>query len=210
MQGRLKRFRDPRGSRVEDEIRSTVNAAIDALPEDLRTAIVLRELEGLSYEEIAAPWPCPWGPCARASSERAGPSTRRLREVFEVASAVRRNSDDESSTAVIGHVRRRAGAGECELLARRCRARATEARWGRYAVVGAAIRSERGRTVNAPLAGLVSAVIPGRAGARRGARRAAHRGALVAAGGGGPLVAAGVAAVSVLWFARPGPACRGP
>jgi RNA polymerase sigma-70 factor (ECF subfamily) len=38
-----------------------VNRAIDRLPEDLRTAIVLRELEGLSYEEIAASMNCPIG-----------------------------------------------------------------------------------------------------------------------------------------------------
>jgi len=38
-----------------------VNRAIDQLPEDLRTAIVLRELEGLSYEEIAESMQCPIG-----------------------------------------------------------------------------------------------------------------------------------------------------
>jgi RNA polymerase sigma-70 factor (ECF subfamily) len=38
-----------------------VNRAIDQLPEDLRTAIVLRELEGLSYDEIAAAMNCPVG-----------------------------------------------------------------------------------------------------------------------------------------------------
>ena len=43
------------------EIGATVNAAIDALSEDLRQAIVLREIEGLSYEEIAAVMNCPIG-----------------------------------------------------------------------------------------------------------------------------------------------------
>ena len=38
-----------------------VNRAIEQLPEDLRTAIVLRELEGLSYDEIAAAMNCPVG-----------------------------------------------------------------------------------------------------------------------------------------------------
>jgi len=38
-----------------------VNRAIDQLPADLRTAIVLRELEGLSYDEIAAAMNCPVG-----------------------------------------------------------------------------------------------------------------------------------------------------
>lgn len=43
------------------EIARTVNAAMDALPDDLRQAIMLRELEGLSYDEIAAAMNCPIG-----------------------------------------------------------------------------------------------------------------------------------------------------
>jgi RNA polymerase sigma-70 factor (ECF subfamily) len=43
------------------EIARTVNAAMEALPEDLRQAIVLRELEGLSYDEIAIVMNCPIG-----------------------------------------------------------------------------------------------------------------------------------------------------
>ena len=38
-----------------------MNRAMDALPEDLRTAITLREIEGLSYEEIANVMNCPIG-----------------------------------------------------------------------------------------------------------------------------------------------------
>jgi RNA polymerase sigma-70 factor (ECF subfamily) len=38
-----------------------VEKAMEQLPEDLRTAIVLRELEGLSYEEIAEAMDCPVG-----------------------------------------------------------------------------------------------------------------------------------------------------
>ncbi|MCL4760180.1 MAG: RNA polymerase sigma factor RpoE [Burkholderiales bacterium] len=43
------------------QIAETVNRAMDALPEDLRTAITLREIEGLSYEEIASLMNCPIG-----------------------------------------------------------------------------------------------------------------------------------------------------
>lgn len=43
------------------EIAAVVNAAMDALPDDLRQAIALREIEGLSYEEIAAAMDCPIG-----------------------------------------------------------------------------------------------------------------------------------------------------
>src|SRR5579864_3338747 len=60
----VSRLRDPEtpeGLALTEEIRDTVNHAIETLPEDLRTAIVLRELEGLSYEEIAASMDCPVG-----------------------------------------------------------------------------------------------------------------------------------------------------
>ena len=43
------------------QIAATVNRAMEALPEDLRTAITLREIEGLSYEEIATLMNCPIG-----------------------------------------------------------------------------------------------------------------------------------------------------
>lgn len=43
------------------QIGETVQAAMEALPEDLRTAISLREIEGLSYEEIAQVMDCPIG-----------------------------------------------------------------------------------------------------------------------------------------------------
>ncbi len=46
---------------LTDEIRAVVEEAMEQLPEDLRTAIVLRELEGLSYEEIAEAMDCPLG-----------------------------------------------------------------------------------------------------------------------------------------------------
>jgi RNA polymerase sigma-70 factor (ECF subfamily) len=43
------------------QIAQAVNAAVDALPEELRTAITLREIEGMSYEEIAQFMDCPIG-----------------------------------------------------------------------------------------------------------------------------------------------------
>jgi RNA polymerase sigma-70 factor (ECF subfamily) len=83
MQGRMKDSETPEGLVLTDEIRSTVNAAIDALPEDLRTAIVLRELEGLSYEEIAAAMDCPVGTVRSRIFRAREAIDRRLREVFE-------------------------------------------------------------------------------------------------------------------------------
>lgn len=61
MQARLKDIDSPERMMLTEEIRSTVNKAIDKLPEDLRTAIILREMEGMSYEEIAQAMECPVG-----------------------------------------------------------------------------------------------------------------------------------------------------
>lgn len=51
----------PEAVLASKEIAAAVNAAIDALSEDLRQAIVLREIEGLSYEEISEVMNCPIG-----------------------------------------------------------------------------------------------------------------------------------------------------
>jgi RNA polymerase sigma-70 factor, ECF subfamily len=83
MQGRMRDSETPEGLVLTDEIRSTVNAAIEALPEDLKTAIVLRELDGLSYEEIAAAMDCPVGTVRSRIFRAREAIDRRLREVFE-------------------------------------------------------------------------------------------------------------------------------
>ncbi|WP_295543686.1 RNA polymerase sigma factor RpoE [uncultured Thiohalocapsa sp.] len=59
--GRLREQATPERELLTDEIADNVQAALDGLPEDLRTAIVLRELEGMSYEEIATAMSCPIG-----------------------------------------------------------------------------------------------------------------------------------------------------
>lgn len=51
----------PESLLASKQIAATVNAAIEALSEDLRQAITLREIEGLSYEEIADIMSCPIG-----------------------------------------------------------------------------------------------------------------------------------------------------
>ena len=58
---RLKETGTPENHVLTEEISQTVQKAIDELPEDLRTAIILRELEGMSYEEIANAMSCPVG-----------------------------------------------------------------------------------------------------------------------------------------------------
>jgi RNA polymerase sigma-70 factor (ECF subfamily) len=57
----LKEYETPERVLLKDEIEATVFRAIEELPEDLRTAITLRELEGMSYEEIAQTMGCPIG-----------------------------------------------------------------------------------------------------------------------------------------------------
>jgi RNA polymerase sigma-70 factor, ECF subfamily len=57
----LKEYSTPENMVLTDEIQATIVAAIDDLPDDLRTAILLREVEGLSYEEIANVMGCPVG-----------------------------------------------------------------------------------------------------------------------------------------------------
>jgi RNA polymerase sigma-70 factor (ECF subfamily) len=83
MVSRLKDPETPEGLALTEEIRNTVNAAIDALPEDLRTAIVLRELEGLSYEEIAVSMDCPVGTVRSRIFRAREAIDRSLREVFD-------------------------------------------------------------------------------------------------------------------------------
>ena len=51
----------PEAVLASKEIAEAVNAAMDALPEELRMAISLREMDGLSYEEIAKALDCPIG-----------------------------------------------------------------------------------------------------------------------------------------------------
>ncbi|MFC1603232.1 RNA polymerase sigma factor RpoE [Pseudomonadota bacterium] len=58
---RLQEHATPENYLLEEEIALTVRQAIDDLPDDLRTAITLRELEGLSYEDIANTMSCPVG-----------------------------------------------------------------------------------------------------------------------------------------------------
>jgi RNA polymerase sigma-70 factor (ECF subfamily) len=57
----LKDYATPEQLLQRDEIEETVFSAIEKLPEDLKTAITLREIEGLSYEEIAEAMSCPVG-----------------------------------------------------------------------------------------------------------------------------------------------------
>lgn len=57
----LKEISNPENLMLSEELRRVVFQTIESLPEDLRVAIILRELDGLSYEEIAVIMDCPVG-----------------------------------------------------------------------------------------------------------------------------------------------------
>jgi RNA polymerase sigma-70 factor (ECF subfamily) len=83
LHAKLRETDTPEGVTLGKELKETVERAIASLPEDLRTAIVLRELEGMSYEEIAQTMECPVGTVrsrifrARdAIAKKVGPLTR--------------------------------------------------------------------------------------------------------------------------------------
>jgi RNA polymerase sigma-70 factor (ECF subfamily) len=57
----LRELDTPEGLAQSAELRETIERAIRELPDELRTAILLREIEGMSYEEIAHTMECPVG-----------------------------------------------------------------------------------------------------------------------------------------------------
>jgi RNA polymerase sigma-70 factor (ECF subfamily) len=61
LHAKLKETDTPEAVVLSQELQETLERAIAALPDDLRQAIVLRELDGMSYEEIAQTMDCPVG-----------------------------------------------------------------------------------------------------------------------------------------------------
>ncbi len=57
----LRDINTPENALLSKQIAATVQSAMEALPEELRTAITLREIEGMSYEDIASAMNCPIG-----------------------------------------------------------------------------------------------------------------------------------------------------
>jgi RNA polymerase sigma-70 factor (ECF subfamily) len=82
LEARLTDGETPEQLALTEEIRETVNHAMADLPEELRTAIVLREIDGLSYEEIAASMDCPVGTVRSRIFRAREAIDRRLRPIF--------------------------------------------------------------------------------------------------------------------------------
>ena len=70
---------------LSKQMGNTVNAAMEVLPEDLRTAIVLREIEGLSYEEIAKIMDCPIGTVRSRIFRAREAVAEKLRPLLDIA-----------------------------------------------------------------------------------------------------------------------------
>lgn len=81
----LRDINTPERMLLSKQIGSTVNSAIEALPEELRTAIVLREIEGLSYDEIAKIMECPIGTVRSRIFRAREAVAERLRPLLDTA-----------------------------------------------------------------------------------------------------------------------------
>jgi RNA polymerase sigma factor RpoE len=81
----LRDINTPESLLQSKQIGETVNAAMEALPEELRTAIVLRELEGMSYDEISVAMNCPIGTVRSRIFRAREAVAARLRPLLDVA-----------------------------------------------------------------------------------------------------------------------------
>lgn len=73
----------PESELISKQVADTIKTAIEALPEELRNAILLREIEGLSYEEIAETMGCPIGTVRSRIFRAREAITEQLRQVRE-------------------------------------------------------------------------------------------------------------------------------
>lgn len=81
----LRDINTPESLLLSRQIGETVNAAMDALPEELRNAIVLREIDGLSYEEIASAMSCPIGTVRSRIFRAREAVAEKLRPLLDIA-----------------------------------------------------------------------------------------------------------------------------
>lgn len=81
----LRDINTPESLLLSKQIGQTINIAIDALPEELRSAIVLREIEGLSYEEIASMMGCPIGTVRSRIFRAREAVANKLRPLLDIA-----------------------------------------------------------------------------------------------------------------------------
>jgi RNA polymerase sigma-70 factor (ECF subfamily) len=81
----LRDVNTPENELMSKQIARTVNDTMEGLPEELRTAIVLREIDGLSYEEIATVMNCPIGTVRSRIFRARETIAERLRPLLETS-----------------------------------------------------------------------------------------------------------------------------
>jgi RNA polymerase sigma-70 factor (ECF subfamily) len=81
--GRMQENATPENEFLRAEVERTVLAAVDDLPEEIRTALTLREIDGLSYEEIAQIMNCPIGTVRSRIFRGRDAVDRRIRPLME-------------------------------------------------------------------------------------------------------------------------------
>lgn len=81
----LRDINTPESLLLSKQIGQTVNSAMESLPEELRTAIVLREIDGMSYEEIASMMDCPIGTVRSRIFRAREAVAARLRPLLDIA-----------------------------------------------------------------------------------------------------------------------------
>jgi RNA polymerase sigma-70 factor (ECF subfamily) len=89
---RLRDTDTPERELMRQELEQTVMTAVNALPEELRVAITLREVEGLSYDEIAQKMGCPIGTVRSRIYRARDAIDAQLRPLLDVGSATRERS----------------------------------------------------------------------------------------------------------------------
>lgn len=80
----LKNLDTPDKLLIKDEIIATISLAVDELPEEMRIAILLREFDAMSYEDIAATMECPVGTVRSRISRAREAIDKKLRRVFDL------------------------------------------------------------------------------------------------------------------------------
>jgi len=98
---RLRDTDTPERELMRQELERTVMKAVEALPEELRTAITLREVEGMSYDEIAEKMGCPIGTVRSRIFRARDAIDAELRPLLDVESATRERGCAESAPARI-------------------------------------------------------------------------------------------------------------
>lgn len=86
----LRELNTPENELMSKQIAQTVHQALQALPEELRSAITLREIEGLSYEEIASIMSCPTGTVRSRIFRAREAIADKLQSVMEIGKDKRR------------------------------------------------------------------------------------------------------------------------